>query len=134
MKSIKICEANKAAIEAALKAVNGKAYDHAYTIFGEVEREAVAAEEKLLALVPKSMASGASFASVSGSAVPNAYKYARKATFIKLERRSSAWWLVAASDCEVYKDGGKRRLILTLAQDAKAVLMMRAGYSIAPAA
>lgn len=134
MKAIKVCEANKTAIEAALKAANGKAYDHAYTTYDEIESEANAAEKKLLALVPKSQAPGASFASTSGNAVPNAYKYARKATRIKLERRSAAWWLTEVEATEVYKEGGKCRLTLTASQDAKAVSEIRARYSIAPTA
>ena len=59
MKPIKITAENAAAIEAALKEVNGRAYQHAYTSLGEVEALAKTAEKRLESMgLPKAMCAG----------------------------------------------------------------------------
>lgn len=134
--NIKIAESNKAAIEAALKAVNGKAYDHAYTSFAEIAELAVAAEEALAALnLPLKERAGATWAETSGAPVPNAYKYSREGTTVKLARRGAGWYLVSASRMALYKEGGgKGRLALTEAQAAEATKRFQAGFSVIKAA
>jgi hypothetical protein len=134
MKPIKITEKNSAAIVAALAAVNGKATAHAWTTFGDIDYLARVAEVKLLDLVGSQKAAvGASFRATSGSKVANSYKYSRSGTAVTLERRSTGWFLVHAAEQTLYPNtGGDRRLVLTQAQDAKAVEVLRSTYMISP--
>ena len=137
---IRITEANAAAIEAALKAVNGKAEAHAYTTFGEIDSLAAAAEAKLEALgLPKSShRCGALWTETSGSAVSNSYAkkaFGRAATRVRLQRRPSGWYLVGAVATTIgASGGGKGELILSAEQDAEAVRRLRAGYYVVRAA
>ena len=118
-------------IEAALRAVNGKASSHTYTQAGEIYALSDAAEQRLEELgIPKAERVGAIYRSVSGGSVPNAYKYSRLATWVKLEKRSSGWFFVEACAAQVYKDAPKGQLSLTPKQDAIAVAKLRAGYVI----
>ena len=135
---IRITEANAAAIEAALKAVNGKAEAHAYTAFGEIEALAEAAEARLEALgLPKTQRTGALWTETSGSAVSNSYAkkaFHRAATIVQLQRRPSGWFLVSAFATTIgASGGGKGGLILSAEQDAEAVRRLRASYSVKPA-
>jgi hypothetical protein len=134
MKAIKITEKNSAAIVAALAAVNGKAGAHAFTTFGDIDYLARLAEVRLLDLVESQKAAvGAGFRATSGSKVAHAYKYSRSGTAVTLERRSIGWFLVHAAEQTLYPNtGGDRRLVLTQAQDAKAVEVLRSTYTIAP--
>jgi hypothetical protein len=134
MKAVKITDKNADAIVAALAAVNGKATAHAWTYFGEIDYLARVAEKQLLDLIGSQKAAvGAAFRATSGSKVANAYKYTRSGTAVTLERRSTGWFLVHAAEETLYPNtGGDRRLILTQAQDAKAVEVLRSTYTIAP--
>lgn len=131
MKSIKIVESNRDKIEASLHAVNGRARQHAYTDYSEVAELTKRAEARMLKLgIAKSHHKDAKFRAVSGQRVPNAYKYARQATFVALERRSSAWWLVEVAATDIYKEGGHEHLYLTPVQDDIAVSALRTKYAI----
>ena len=135
MTPIKITEANAAAIEAALKAVNGEAEAHAYTAFGEIEALAEAAEARLEALgLPKALRVGAQWRETSGAAVANAYAkkaFYRAATIVRLQRRPSGWLMLSAYATTIgASGGGKGELILTAGQDAEAVRRLRAGYGV----
>ena len=136
MNAIKITAANAAAIEAALKAVNGTAYQHAYTSFAEVEHLVEIANERLAALnLPKGMHKGAKLMKTSGAAVAKAYAKksfnGRAATTVVIERRSSDWFMVAASKTTVHEGGGgKSSLFLTEAQDAEVIRRTRESYSV----
>lgn len=131
MKAIKIEAKNKAAIESALKAVNGKSDAHAYTTMEEVVCVANDYEKKVVKLVgAKARAVGAIAYSESGGSVPDAYKYSRHGTSLKIERRSTGWFLVDVKQVEIYKDGGRDRLFLTAEQDAAAIDELRKAYSI----
>lgn len=121
-----------AKIEAALAAVNGKADRHAYTTAREIFELAKQAEEKLDSLgIQKAERPGAVMYSISGGSVPNAYKYVRKATWVKLERRPSGWWIVKIEQAVARKEGGSDSLCLTKAQDEKAVTNFRKQYKLA---
>ena len=131
----RITEANAAAIEAALKAINGRSTTHTYTTFTEIESLAAAAEAKLEALgLPKTQRAGAAWNETSGSAVSSSYAkkaFGRAATSVRLERRPSGWYLVGATATTIgASGGGKGRLILAAEQDAEAVRRLRAGYSV----
>ena len=135
MKAIKITEANSVAIVMSLAEVNGRGTAHTFTTFTEIEQIAAAAEKTLLAYVGSQKAAvGARYKATSGEKVANAYKYTRAGTAITLERRSTGWFLVDAIFVTLYSNtGGDRRLILTAAQDARAVELFRAGYTTLPA-
>lgn len=122
MKAIKICKENKAAIESALHAVNGKAISHTYTTFSEIEDEAKWAHETVFGLVGnKKVMVGAKAFSASGGSVPNAYKYSRSGTYIVLEYKSSGWFLTHIASCQLHTQGGKRSISMTQEQNDKAL-------------
>jgi hypothetical protein len=130
-KQIKISEANRDAIETALKAVNGKATAHTFVLFHEIESLAKAAEKETLRLLAKGEAPGAIFTAVSGEETARSYSYARTATYVELLRRSAGWYLSAVAGCGVYCAGGCSNLVLTAAQDAQAVARFRKRYTVA---
>ncbi len=134
MKAVKITEKNAAAIVAILASVNGKALSHTFNTFGDIDYLARVAEVRVTDLVGSQKAAvGAEFRATSGSKVANAYKYSRSGTAVTLERRSTGWFLVHAAEQTLYPNtGGDRRLILTQAQDAKAVEVLRSTYMISP--
>lgn len=135
-KPIKISEQYAPAIAAALKTVNGRAIDNAYTEFCEIEALAAVAEKALEALdLPKAQRKGAIWCETSGSRVSNAYAAkcrTRAATSIRIERRHGGWWLVSATKATVYQEGGgKGRLTLTKAQADEAHRRFAQGFSVA---
>lgn len=132
-KPIKVVQSNEAALAAALDAVNGTASMHTYSAYDILALLAPWAEKQVLKLVPKSAAAGAVVEAVSGNSVAKAYKYSRKATYVRIERRSSAWYLVEVRASEIGKSGGYAKVQLTAAQDAEAVARLRRSYSIAAA-
>lgn len=136
MKLLKIVESNAAVIEAALREINGRSEAHAYTTFREIESVAAEAEKTLGELLLKRDFAGAMWRETSGTAVPNSYNGTRNGTSIVIERRSSAWYLVAIAQVPLYTNGGGRgRLTLTAGQDAAAKARFGARYSVAtPAA
>ena len=135
MKSIKITPANKSAIELALAAENGKAEAHTYTTYTDIADLAESANGRVLRILgAKKYIQGAVVTSLSGESVPSAYAQksrTRVATLVSIECRSTGWFFVAVSRCDVYKDGGYESLTLTTAQDARAVAVLRAKYRIA---
>lgn len=135
MKPIKIHPDNASAIEAALKEVNGRAYDHAYTEFSEVQRLADEAENYLSSIgLPIGMRSGAEWHETSGSAVSNAYArkaFTRRATAVTLSRKSSSWYLVSVKGVDIRKDGGGSGVMtLTPAQDVEAIRRFKTKYRV----
>jgi hypothetical protein len=116
---IKIAEKNVAKIEAALAAANGKANAHTFTSYADVAKIAATAEADIGRLgLPMSHRSGARFASTSGSAVANRYKYTRQGTTITIERGSSAWYLINVRSATLWAGGGRDQTLLSQAQDA----------------
>ena len=131
MKAIKIFTNNASAIKAALAAANGSATAHTFTDLEDVYCAADVAEAQLIKLVSKKLASGAVYTSQSGGALPNAYKHSRKVTTIRIQRRSSDWWLVAVVCHDAYKEAGKSRLTLTQSQRDFAVSRFCAQFAVA---
>lgn len=132
IKPIKIDASKATAIEAALKEVNGKAFDHAYTEFWEINCIANTAEDACRYLLNVKDIPGAKWTETSGVRCANSYKYKRRATTVTIERRKSGWFLVAVSATEVWKEGGgPGRLTLTPAQDEAAKAKFATRYSIA---
>jgi len=118
---IKIDEKNADKIEKALKSVNGRASEHAYTSSHDIISIAVQAERKVLSLLPKKSASGACYSATSGQAVAKAYKWRRNGTKIVLCRGSKDWFLVDIWSVTLFEDGGSERLLLTDKQSAEAI-------------
>jgi hypothetical protein len=139
MKPIKITESNKAAIEAALKEVNGTASAHTYTDFFEIENLAEAAEKQLEAVhVVKAKRAGAKWTETSGGAVAKAYSKkggTRIATRVTIERRSAGWYLVEAKKTEIWeRGGGAGSLALTREQADAAVAAFKTRFIVQAAA
>ena len=132
MKPIKITDSNKSAIEQLLREINGKLSAHVFSDYSEISNLATDAERKLARLLGlKKYYKGAKLSATSGSPMPNAYKYSRTATKITIERRSSAWYIVAAHREVIYpNDGGSENLILTTDQDSVAIAKLRSQYGV----
>ena len=131
MKEIKITLANTHKIEAVLREINLKSTAHTYTQFVQIEALIVDAETRLVNLLgAKKYFVGARFNATSGYAVGNAYKYSRDATSVTLTRKSSDWYLTAVVSTIVYKEGGKKCLRLTAAQDAIVYKEVRTNYQV----
>ena len=126
---IKICAENANKINKALAEANGKATEHTYTNWIEVEMAAMAAEKLSLKLLSKKEAIGSFYVATSGNKLPNAYNHPRKVTNIKIVRGSSAWFLVAVSSSQAWNAEGHKRLILTAEQDRLAVERFRNQYA-----
>jgi len=126
---IKICAENAEKINKILADVNGKATEHTYTSWIELEMLSMAAEKAALKLLSKKEAIGAEYVSTSGAKLPNSYNHPRKVTNIKIVRGSSAWFLVAVSSSQAWNAEGHKRLILTAEQDRLAVERFRNQYA-----
>lgn len=135
MKAIKIIPSNAAAIEAALKAVNGKAEAHAYTSYYEIVELVANADAELARIdLPRSMHAGAEYRALSGEKVNGTYAKkarTRAATRVRLERRSSAWYLTSIEAAEVWQQGGSQRLVITPEQQAEALKRFSASLFVA---
>lgn len=131
MKAIKITTENLNAIKATLDEINGRATAHVYSA-SEIIELAQGAESRVYGLLGrKDDMKGAVLHACSGTKVAKSYRGKRIATRVKLERRSSEWWLVDASTTDLFPDqGGYERLSLTTAQDARAVEVLREQYRI----
>lgn len=135
MKPIRITHTNRALIEAALLAANGRAEEHCYTFAHQVERQTQYAEAKLTALnVPKREWAGASFSVTSGAPVSNAYgkkTSTRRATRLTVERRATGWFLTNVECVDIYQKGGAPvRLTLTAPQSRIATLAFQAQFEV----
>ena len=119
-------------INDALQAVNGKAVEHTYSHVSQIWALAVAAEARLEALgIAKKQRAGAFFVATSGDTVPKKYKYGRNATFVRLERGATNWFITRVEKRTIFCDGGSKMLFLTANQDAAAIAKLRQGYQIA---
>ena len=127
---IAITAANAAKIEAALEVVNRGFFVDTFSSFDQIAREADNAERALLALVNKGDAKGAYYVTISGDAISYARRYARAGTKAVLDRGSKGWFLVEVRAVPVYKEGGPKWLVLTPAQDAKAIERLRKSYRV----
>jgi len=131
MKEIKITQANSQKIEAVLREINLRSTAHTYVRFDQIENLTVDAESRLTELLSaKKHFPGAIFDATSGSSVPNAYKYSRDGTRVTLTRKPTGWFLTDAVSTKIYKDGGKKILSLTDAQDAIVYKVVRTNYQV----
>ena len=131
MKEIKITQSNARKIEAALREINLKSTAHTFVNFSQIEALVEDAESRLTNLIgAKKYFVGAVFYATSGGAVSNAYKYSRDATSATLTRKPTGWYLVDAVSTIIYKDGGKKTLRLTAAQDSIVYKVVRTNYQV----
>lgn len=131
-KAIKVTKENEAAINSALKTANGKATGHTYTEYSSIAHIAAVAEKKLeLLLGGKANWAGAVVNDRSGDELPNAYKYKRICTSVKLVRKSAGWYLDSVKAVGGYSNMVKLHITLTKAQDELAVKRVRASYTVA---
>lgn len=131
MTKIKISKKNAEKIENLLNEINGRATAHTYTGYTQIENMANAAEKKLSELLLKKDFQGATWSETSGDKVANCYKGSRIATNVKLQRGSSAWFLVSVSGRTVWNEGGGEScLTLTAEQDAAAIIELRKQYTV----
>ncbi len=130
MKALKIETKNSASIEAALRTVNGTAHAHTYTEFSQIEAIAQRAESQVCALLgSKKDSIGATFTSESGASVAGRYNVRRLSTTVTLVRKKGGWFLTEVGGGALYTAGGGTRLILTRAQDARAIEQLRQTYT-----
>lgn len=126
-KHIKIDSDHATQLRISLAEANGTAEAHAFTRWQDLERLAEAAERQLEALgVAKGRRAGASVIAVSGGTVANAYKFSRKLTRVRIERKTAGWYLTSAERLSGHR--GSFTLMLTPAQDAEAVATLRMRY------
>jgi len=121
-------------IMAELDRVNGKAIEHTYNTFSEIQGFVDAAEKKLFGLVGalKYMPGATLMATSGGGPVANRYKYQRIVTCVKFERCATGWFLIGVERDSLYPNqSGGWRLTLTLDQDARAVSILRSKYNVA---
>lgn len=122
--------ASAAILKKALDTANKKATAHTATT-SDIRAQALAAEAHLAALgISKKDRAGAQRIFVSGESVPNAYKWARTATHIRLKRGASDWFLVAVTATEIYQSGGYERTLLTPVQRDIAVAKLCASFTV----
>ena len=131
MKSIKIITENRASIQSALDAANGKSTAHTLCRAVDVLDIAEDAERRLTALVgSKKHRVGGKATYRSGEALPNAYKYPRHTTRLSIERRSSGWYLTEVVTFSEWRSAGGLSLFLTQEQDAIVIKKARSNYGI----
>ena len=96
-------DANTAAVNAALAAVNGRAEAFAITSWWEVAEIAREAEERLQAAgVPKAARKGVVVSHVPAGPSARAYKYDARSTEVTITRGSSGWYLTGVRPATVY--------------------------------
>ena len=133
MKAIKIVADNAVAIESALAAVNRNATRHTYTTAEEIIDLAERAESTLFYLLTrKADMKGAVLTATSGvRPLPNSYKNSRTVTHVKMERRSTHWWLVEVESGTLFQSQcGGTHMTLTKEQDERAVEVLRKQYGV----
>lgn len=134
---LKIHPDTSAAIEQALRDVNGCSQAHTFTEFSEISLLAETAEMELTRLdLPAVHRKGARYCVTSGARVSNAYMRknfsARQATMVQLERGGSAWFLVDARRAPIGQSGGRAHVMLTAAQNKIALDRFQAQYGVLP--
>ena len=124
---IKLTNDNVNLVQDMLDRANGRATTHCYTIAAQIYDLADAAEAQLGNLgITKTRRAGAAYVATSGSALPSAYKYSAKATWVKLIRRAAGWYLSDCRATEIRPSAPPSRwLTLTAGQDAAAVKLFR---------
>lgn len=96
-------DANVAAVEAALAAVNGKSESFTITSWWAVSEVAKKAEELLrVAGIPKAARNGIIVSHMPAGPSARSYKYAARSTRVTITRGSSDWYLTDVQAVSVY--------------------------------
>tara|TARA_R110002050_G_C8711613_1_gene495630 strand:+ start:168 stop:617 length:450 start_codon:yes stop_codon:yes gene_type:complete len=104
-------------IETALRSANGRGDTHTFNYASQILAIAEKAENALSDFhIFKKDRAGAVCAAESGSAVPSAYKWARKSTKIVLKREKSGWFLTDVVESTIFQEAGEFKLNLTPSQ------------------
>ena len=131
-KQIKIEYKNSDAIEAALRAINGKKDSHTFYLSHQIDRIAAEAEEKIAALsIAKKHRAGATYVAQSGEELPSAYKYGAATTTVTIARTSGGWYITDIKSSTLYpRSKPARSLRITQEQDAIAIAAVRNEYKV----
>lgn len=133
---IKIESKNEAAIEAALKAINGRAASFCVTTLGELKDLAERAERRLKDIA-KARRTGVAVEYMPRGSAANRYKYRSASTIVQIERFSTGWFLTSIKPGQVWPKSSERFAVyVTEDQAMEAVrnsgLTIRPGADVAP--
>jgi hypothetical protein len=98
---------------------------------------ATKAEQRILALLPKSHAAGVAYEYAAAGPASKSYRYQQGATSIRMERGAEHWFLTDVQRIQVWPEQHARdALIVQPAQRAKAIdrFLAEARIEVAPAA
>jgi hypothetical protein len=128
---ILIAKEKENTLQKILADINGKASAHTLNGTSKIFELTDDAERKFDALgLPLSHRKEAEIEFMSGGEVAKSYKHSRIATRLNLIRGTKDWYLVSAEQGTIGNYGGYLKFILTAAQDAKVVSIVRRSYSI----
>lgn len=118
---IKIDIKNKDKIEKLLRECNGKASEHTYNTFEEIQALAKEFERKLISLLPKKSWGGIVMDDTSGYWVSSSYKYSRNATQVVIVRFSSGFFLQSVKQMTIWPQGGDRYYLVSQKQNQEMI-------------
>jgi hypothetical protein len=131
LKAIKISPENRAAIEKALRVVNGRASQHCFDRYSEIIEIVGEAEQWLTDKLPKKLWRGTQYEQQSGRVLAKAYKYAARTTTIRIERRASGWFLRAITPSTLWPDSHPaENVFLTKAQSDEFLRRAQTQYEV----
>lgn len=123
---------NAAKINALLDSVNGRASDHTYSKFSDVEVEAKYYISKIETILGgKKHCRGVKFFIQSGGEVSGGYKYARVGTQVSLECRASGWFITNIQRADIWARGGRSKIEFTQSHHDQAVSVLSSTYFLA---
>ena len=102
MKPIKICEANRDAIESALSDVNERATTFVLTSLEDVKDAVEKVEAKLSGILPKAAHRGAGASFTGAGPGSSSYRNQAITTCIDIERRASGFFLTGVKRASVF--------------------------------
>lgn len=116
-------EANVAAVNAALAAVNGKAEAFTITSWWAVSEVAKEAEERLrVAGIPKAVRKGAKVLHTPAGPTATAYRYHVASTEIQITRGSSDWYLTGVRAVTLYPRSAEKTTT-TISPEQRAIII-----------
>jgi hypothetical protein len=122
---------NDKAINALIEKTNGRANTHTFGTFKDLEAITLRAEKQLDGYgLSKKDRVGATVLAVSGSKMPNAYKYQITVNHAEFVRKSSGWVLSSLTKHQQWGGGGEM-LTVTEEQAGKMIAKFKAGFRVA---
>ena len=130
-KAIKISPENRQAIEEALEKVNGRAWQHCFDRYSEIKTIVAEAERWLTDKLPKKLWKGTQYEQQSGRVLAKAYKYAARTTTVRIERRTSGWFLCKITPSTLWPDSRPvENVYLTKAQSDEFLRRVQTQYEV----